>query len=88
MASHEDWDWLPNYSPDGRLIPFNSYRVEAQSHIHLFEKLTGTLRCFAKNPSYDSLILFRFISSSRDIAAVNKLAALGSTLGTSAAPAR
>ena len=54
VASHEDWDWLPSYSPDGRFILFNSYRVEGQSDIHLFEKSTGTLRRLTTDPGYDA----------------------------------
>ena len=54
LASHEQWDWLPSYSPDGRMVVFNSYRDAGQADIFVYERTSGTLRQLTTFDGYDA----------------------------------
>ena len=53
IAPHEQWDWLPSYSSDGKFILFNSYRTGA-SDIYTFEKSTSELKRWTDYDGYDA----------------------------------
>ena len=54
IAAHDQWDWLPSYSPDGSTILFNSYRIDGQSEIFLYDRNSGVLKQMTDNPAYDA----------------------------------
>ena len=54
IAPHEQWDWLPSYSPDGSAIVFNSYRIGGQSEMYIHDRETGVLERLTHDPRYDA----------------------------------
>ena len=75
IAPHEQWDWLPSYSADGRFIVFNSERHEDQADIFLYERATKKLQRLTHYTGYDAhaqfspdgkRILFHRMNSKRE----------------------
>jgi len=75
IAPHEQWDWLPSYSADGRFIVFNSERHEDQADIYLYERATKELQRLTRYVGYDAhaqfspdgeQILFHRMNSQRE----------------------
>lgn len=75
VAPHEQWDWLPSYSADGRYIVFNSYRHADQADIYVYERETQNLQRLTDFDGYDAhakfspddrQILFHRMNSKRD----------------------
>lgn len=54
IAPHEQWDWLPSYSADGRFIVFNSERHEDQADIYVYERASGELQRVTSYSGYDA----------------------------------
>jgi len=53
IAAHEDWDWLPSYSPDGNRIVFNSYRT-GHSDIYSYDRNTSKLSRLTTSDNYEA----------------------------------
>lgn len=53
LAQHEQWDWLPSYSPDGKSVLFNSYRT-GNSDLYLLDLTSRNLRQLTKNDEYEA----------------------------------
>ena len=53
IAPHDEWDWLPDYSPDGSSIVFNSYR-SGNSDIYLYDRESEALRRMTDSDRYEA----------------------------------
>jgi len=53
ILAHEDWDWLPSFSPDGKQIVFNSYRT-GNSDVYLYTLASGKVQQLTNNPTYEA----------------------------------
>lgn len=53
VHSHEAWDWLPSFSPDGTQILFNSYRG-GNSDVYLYTIASGELEQMTSDPTYEA----------------------------------
>ena len=54
IAPHEQWDYLPTYSPDDQHILFNSSREGGQADIYLYERRSETLERLTTYDGYDA----------------------------------
>lgn len=75
IAPHEQWDWLPSYSADGRFIVFNSMREGNQADIYVYERASMQLERLTSYAGYDAhaqfspdgeRILFHRMNGERD----------------------
>ena len=53
IAQHDQWEWLPCYSPDGTMIAFNSYRT-GNSDIYLYDRASEELRQLTSTDMYEA----------------------------------
>lgn len=53
LAPHDDWDWLPSFSPDGNHVVFNSYRT-GNSDVYLYDLKTNTETRITSSEQYEA----------------------------------